>query len=270
MPEPRRWLGPLALAALLVMPAGRAGAQAVLTVSDLRRQFCVSFLAEPAEAIRQVGSRYRPVVAGEAPDLMPALRMLIDGEPEYATWVPGRVCVVEAGAVSSGPAAAAPGTRSVVFGWMALQAREDRAGADGDAPTWRALGFFSPDGALRRQVRDYLVHMDGADWERGLAVGSTDERIRLNTGGTTLVWEGRETGTATPTPARPGILFVNGRRSDQWAANLGLAPLTERPLVGSLQVRGKSYLAEALKASPIRMVEPIRAGGGGTIEFTPR
>ena len=92
----------------------------------------------------------------------------------------------------------------------------------------------------------------------------------MKTNGTTLIWEGREVGNVSPADSLALDLVVDGRRSDLWNGRVSLTPREQKALVGTLQVQGKSFLAEALKASPIRMVGPVQSGGAGTLRFSRR
>lgn len=259
-------LGGLALL-LGASPMRAQSTGATFDITGIQRLFCVDFLVEPGQAAEALGTRFRPVVAGEAGALSTPIRTLIDGEPKYATWVPGQVCLLEAGAINQGGEVASEVGKTVALGWAALQARE-AAAPPSDVSSWRALEYFSPDRVLRRQVRDALVNLEGGDFEVGEAIGSTtDDRVRIKAGGTELIWEGRAAGENTAAPATQELLFVDGRRNDLWGASVVLSPATQRPLVGTLQIQGKSILAEAMKASPIRMVGPIQSGGTGKITF---
>lgn len=270
LPERTCWrLAALGGVALLLGPAPLTAqsASARFDITGIQRLFCVNFLVEPGQAAEMLGSRFRPIIAGEASSLASPIRMLIDGEPEYATWVPGQVCMLEAGAIKHGTEVASEVGKRVAMGWAALRAREASA-PPSDASSWRTLEYFSSDRVLRRQVRDALVNMDGGDFEVGEAIGNTtDERVRLKAGGTELIWEGRVAGENAPARATRQLLMVDGRRNDLWASSMDLTPVTERPLVGTLQIQGKSVLAEAMKASPIRMVGPLQSGGTGVIAF---
>ena len=76
----RRWLRRSSLR------SPRSGRGPVWTLAGLRTGQCVRFLLDPAVARRALHDVARLVPANRDETLHPALRSVIDGQPEFATW----------------------------------------------------------------------------------------------------------------------------------------------------------------------------------------
>ena len=252
----------------LALVPGVAPAQAPVAtwvLEGVNDRFCVSYLVEPGQAAEILGSRFTGVAAERVEGLHPAVAQVVSSEPAFRSWVPAEICVIDAGRVSSGQRVASEGGRSVILGYSALAAMP----AGGGSPAMRA-SVFSTSGSLRRLASDQLIHVDGFKYAKGTVPDGTDQRRSIDYEGATLTWVGRILEpSGTPAP-RALTLATDGKRNRALAGNLSEAAAWERATVGNLRVQGKSDLARALIASPIRMVGPVTGGGSISVEWSLR
>jgi hypothetical protein len=112
-----------------------------------------------------------------------------------------------------------------------------------------------------------------AVFKRGLvAVPETvNHRYEVKIGKTVLSWSGQLLGRDSTPAAEPPAqtnLMLEGERQIRWNGTVTMTPQWTRFLPGVFNVQGKDDLAEALKASPIRMFGPMYWGGEARMEFT--
>jgi hypothetical protein len=251
----------------------------VWQLEDLRSGFCVQLLVDSGTVARGLPPDLHPVRADQVPDLHPTLRIVVQNQPEYGSWIPSKLCLyyfagVDAGAarVQSKDSRKAP----LLAAWTAAAA-EVGSGARRDV----ALEFVSGSGRLSRAAQRAGVNMIEAHSVIGMVpfvseegVPSSDSRYQLKIGKTLITWDGRAVGDSTrvdkPIEAdwlARGRRSETSRRTDWWHARLLLAPAWSRGMAGSLRVQGKDDFAQALKASPIRFVGPVFSEGRGELHF---
>lgn len=225
------------------------------------------FLIAPAEAAHQAQAGFRPVRADQDQSLHPALRSVIEGQPEFASWTPSSLCFFYLDTVSLGgrTMAARKGSKPQLISVWTL-ATSGQAGAGrrdlalqlsaGSAQTVRAAE------AVRLRVRE-------AELRISQVPEGIDEMQEVKMGKTRLTWTGRAVGDSTQV-SQPieELWLVKGASGTSWNVRLKLAPSWTRPLVGVLRVEGKDDLAKALKASPIRFVGPRYLGGSADLLFS--
>ena len=236
------------------------------SLQGLRAAYCVRFLVEPEAAAKELRDGYRPLAAERDQGLHPALRRIVDAQPEFASWTPSNICFYFMDAVQVGRRRLMERDRRYqMIGVWTLSAVEQEGGARRD----QAVDLYASRSSLLRaaqtaQVRIHEVHSVVSD-----KPDSTADIYSIKVGKTLLVWNGRHTGDST----RVGDTIqetwgVSGLRPSVRVASLQLKPAWSWPMVGSLRVEGKGDLAKALKASPIRFVGPLYRGGGGVLRFT--
>jgi hypothetical protein len=256
---------------------GREREVEVWRLETLRTGFCVQFLVEPAALNRKLPEGARPLAAGRIPDLHPALRSVVEGQPEYAAWTPSHLCLfyfdevlTDQGRVRDKNPSKAP-----VLGFWTVAA-DSSSGNRRDL----VLEVFTNSGRLE----DFgeRAGLDIARMKSGIGpvppddegVSSGDDRYQLTIGKTQLVWDGRPGADSArlDTPLARDWR-AQGRRSGRlggWVnGNLSLSAEWTRAMIGSLKVEGKDDLARLLRASPIRFVGPGYQGGAGSLEFEP-
>ena len=272
-----RGLAALALASLAgaqvataqVSPgSGGAGAGATTwTLENVADGVCVSFLVTPEAASEFLDGKTAPVAASQAKNIHPAVAQLAAAEPEYASWIPAELCLIEAPRLTAGTRVFAEPGRRLVLGWVALAAGP---GESTEGTTMRAVLVFSPNGSLRQFASDILLQVEDVDYSRNAEPGGERERRILRLDGARLIWDGHF-GDATTDPA-PGSrsMTVAGRRNTEWLMSTRLDPQWERAALGILRVEGKSRLARGLIGSPLRMVGPAFGGGSITLDFSRR
>ena len=95
-----------------------------------------------------------------------------------------------------------------------------------------------------------------------------EDRYTLRYGKTTVRFDGH---AAPDTMSSPGTIsqvwWTEGDASTVWRGATILHPSSTHALVGALTIEGKGDLADALKASPIRLVGPVHSGGDGEVTF---
>lgn len=242
-------------------------------LEGLQSGFCVQLLVDSTTIARGLAADLRPVRADQTPDLHPAIRGVVQAQPEFAGWTPSQLCLYYFSGVDAGPTrvnAKDPRKAPLLAAWTAAAA-EVGSGTRRDV----ALEFVSSSGRLSRaaQVVDVkLVEVRGViglvplQDEEG--VPSTDSRYQLKIGKTLITWDGRSAGDSTRvTQPIQADWLTQGRRGDWWHARLRLEPGWSTGMAGSLRVQGKDAFARALKASPIRFVGPLYRQGGGELRF---
>jgi hypothetical protein len=188
-------------------------------LEDLRSGFCVQLLVDSATVARGLAAELHPVRADQVPDLHPAVRGVVQSQPEYASWIPSKLCLyyfagVDAGAarVESKDSRKAP----LLAAWTAAAA-EAASGTRRDV----ALEFVSGSGRLSRAAQSAGLSLIEARSVIGMVpfvsedgVPSSDSRYQLKIGKTLITWDGRAVGDSTRVnqPIEADWL-VRGRRS---------------------------------------------------------
>jgi hypothetical protein len=265
----------LALLGLLAAPAAAQGptTPASKTLAWALRgvefSVCVDFLIDPGVAARQLADGYRIVPAGGFTPLSPLLGREIAGDTARARWVPSQVCVLEARGMSVGERDFTPakaGEREVVGYWAIAATRSEGAPRQDQ---WFAVSLWTNDWHVRKTSEAAFVPMSIVKRSLVPVPESSDHRYQVRIGKTILSWDGQLVGRDSTTAAtpRPGSFLLDGPRRIRWSATLAAQPLWTRPLPGVFRVEGKDDLAQALKASPIRMFGPMSWGGDARVEF---
>jgi len=233
----------------------------------LRSGQCVRFLIEPGSASKASRAGYRPLRADQDQALHPALRSVLDNQPEFASWTPSSLCFFSVDTVSIGGRiiseknARKPQTIAV---WT-LPAVEQGRGARRNVVLDLSAGssrVVQAAAAVKLRVRE-------ASFRISRSPETLDELHDLKIGKTRLVWNGRQAGDSTRVtePIQESWL-LKGASGTVWNVAMTLRAEWSRPLVGVLSVEGKDDLARALKASPIRFVGPRHLNGSAELVFT--
>lgn len=235
-------------------------------LKGLRSAQCVRFLIAPKEAARYAEAGLRPIRADQDQSLHPALRSIIEGQPEFASWTPSSLCFFYLDTVSLGGrtmTARKGGKPQMISAWTLATSGQGGTRRDlaleltaGSAQTVRAAE------AVRLRVRE-------AGSKISQVPEGTDELHVVKMGKTRLVWTGRAVGDSTRVDQPIEELWlVKGASGTSWNVRLNLDPSWTRPLVGVLSVEGKDNLGKTLKASPIRFVGPRYIGGSADLLFS--
>jgi hypothetical protein len=209
----------------------------------------------------------RLLQADKVQTLHPALHSVVEGQPEFASWIPSSLCLFYVDAVHLGGRRYGqkdPRKRQMIGAWT-LAATEQGSGARRDLVlelfgSGRGVGRGAGLAKVKfREAKSALSHAD--------STGNDLHDVRI--GKTRLVWDGRAAGDSTRVeqPIQESWL-AEGTRGTVWDVSTIITPGWSRPLVGALRVEGKDDLAKALKASPTRFVGPVYYGGGGELRFS--
>jgi hypothetical protein len=251
--------------ALLAQTTGEARNSRTWGLQGLRAGYCVRFLVEPELASKELRQGHLLLHAGQDQNLHPALRQVVAGQPEFASWTPSRLCFYYMDAVQVGRMRVAEPRRAYqLIGVWTLAVTEQEGGARREL----VVDLYASRNSLLRaarasQVRIQEVHSTVSD-----RADSTFDVYSIKIEKTLLVWNGRHTGDSTRVEETVSEDWsVSGLRPTIAAARLELKPAWSWPLIGSLRVEGKGDLAKALRSSPIRFVGPLYRGGGGELRF---
>ena len=244
---------------------GRAGP--VWTLEGLSPGQCVRFLVEPDRARRGIQEKVRLLPAGQDESLHPALRSAIEGQPEFATWIPSSLCLYYSDALTvGGRRFGGKGTRKrPMIGMWAVAATEQGSGSRRDI----LLDFVAVGGGVSQAAANAKVKLGEAQSSVSKVPGTDNDLYEVKIGNTRLTWNGRAVGDSTRV-GRPILesWLGKGTSGTVWRIQATFKPEWSRAMVGMLSVEGKDDLAKALKASPIRFVGPVYRGGGGELRFS--
>jgi hypothetical protein len=276
----RRLLPPSLVGSALIAIASPLVAQAAgqaATVWELggrRTGFCVELLLAPnSPVLRSLPSGVRPIPASQVADLHLALKSVVQGQPEYASWSPSRLCfeILDTVRTPDFTLADRSGKHSKLFGTWTVAA----TGAPGGAKE-AALDLFANSDRLIRSARlagqdvqEVRLTVGKVPFEDENGTPSNEDRIQVKLGKTLVTWDGHLAGNSTPVAAPLEATWMGaGARGGAVRGTMTRTPAYSRAMVGSLKVDGKDALAMALKASPTRFVGPAYQGGGGSVSFT--
>jgi hypothetical protein len=235
------------------------------TLSGLRSQQCVRFLIEPGVAAKHRREGFRPLRADQDQSLHPALRGVINAQPEFAAWTPSSLCFfyVDTVVVAGRRIAEKNARRVQMIGVWTVATTEQGGRRD------LVLDFFAGNPQVVRGAESVKLRIREAKSRVSTAHESSDELHDVRIGKTRLVWTGRETGDSNKVEAPiEEAWLVRGASGATWHVQMTLQPAWIRPLVGVLRVEGKDDLAKALKGSPIRFVGPRYLGGAAQLLFS--
>lgn len=239
----------------------------VWALQGLRSGYCVRFLIEPGMAAKGLKDGFVLIRADQNQALHPALRNVIESQPEFASWAPSSLCLYYVDAVQLGDRRIAEkDTRKYqLLGVWSVASAEQGSGSRRDV----VLDMFASRERLVRAAAAARVRLHPAHSAVSDAADTTSDLYSVQIGKTRLIWNGRPTGDSARVEQPIAESWsVTGVRQNSWAADLAFTPAWSRSLVGSLRVEGKGDLAKALKASPIRFVGPLYSGGGAEVRFS--
>jgi hypothetical protein len=253
----------LACAGLLAPTAASAQTEP-WRFNGLRNGFCIEFLVDSAQIRRMLPAGALPLRADRMQNLHPVIARTIQDQPEYGAWTPGSACfylfdeVVVGGRTLSTTKASGE-----LIGFVSYAARllEDR-GRGGDvlealvSSNWKGMRTADDEG-IRLERSTVLLEP---------IPNSTNRRLTVKVGGTTLLWEGHGGNDSLATSAtleRRWVVKGDNRRYR--LVTMRVSPTTSRSMIGGLVVQGKDDLAKALRASPVRFMGPAYRGGNGEL-----
>ena len=243
------------------------------TLQNFRASVCVHFLIDSAAADKELPKEYRTVRAADFPDLSPAVKTLITGEPEYQAWVPAQWCSfyydqVRVGDQSLGDAG--PDLDHVQYlGAYLIGAMPVQEAGTPATPSYYIASLRTPNWRWIRLAETSLIRMDYAERSIGKVPEGTDDRLRVELSGRTVItWDGHLAGdSAWAAPRSDQTWYALNSRGARIRAQVTMTPEKRQNIAGSLQVSGNDPVAKSLRASPIRMVGPLSWGGSGTLSF---
>lgn len=254
-------------------PLGAQSAEPDWHLEGLRTGFCVQLLLDPAsDVLHDLPTGFRPLPASEVKDLPLSLRGIVEGQPEFASWSPSRLCFH---AVDTIRAAALvvrdrSGRRPQLFASWTVAAASPGGGAREVAlelftSSERLVHAARGAGQVVREARLSMGKVPEVD-ENG--VPHPDDRFQVRLGKTVVTWDGRLAGDSVPVSEPLAIAWTaSGSRGGHANGQMTLAPSYSRAMAGALKVDGKDALAKALRASPTRFAGPAYFGGAGSVTF---
>ncbi len=255
----------------LAVPSAPVQAQSTLgptwVLDEARGGFCIWYLIEPEQAAAQVGKAGTPRAATAVADLPPLLQRVIQDEPRFAPWTPAVLCIGRYASVQSDGVILDRGRddHPVLVSWQGVAVTQP-VGISG--PEWLLVAVGGDAPRLERVAgQSGLLFRDRSlrnNRVRGTE-GEDDWEVRVD--GVKLFWTGHQTGDMRVGATRMMSFGYAGGRTTTWVVEVEQAPGSERSLVGTLRVEGKSDLAKALKSSPVRAVSAAELGGRTTLTF---
>jgi hypothetical protein len=239
-------------------------------LSELRKSFCVQWLLNPDSLRIALPRGARLLPAEKNPDLHPALRRVVENQPEYRSWTPSALCFYRMGRVQAESRVVQGGADSARVPVLGIWTVAAETGGTG--PRHLALELRANDGDLRDAGQAAGLELDRLNVSVG-PVPSEDgprpdeTRYEIRFGKTLLVWDGRSSPDTTRRSTPIAWSWQAVRRKGGWLTGaLTLAPAASSMMVGSLRVEGRDPLARALQGSPIRYVGPAYQGGEGQLQ----
>jgi hypothetical protein len=232
--------------------------------------WCVQFLLEPKEAVKELTAGYRPVAASSTDAIHPALKRAIADEPKYAEWVPSELCTWFVGSVTAERKKYERGDKNATLAitWWGVAASQGEAGWDGRF--WlRMMGSNSY--PLVRAMQVAKLPLEKVTIDEEAIKGNEDDRLYFTKfNRATIQLTGRFTPDSTDAPAAPRKLvgFMPGPLQSMWTTDMNLAPAKAGMMSGSLQIFGGRGMAKVLRNSPIRLISLAMSGGTGAIQFS--
>jgi hypothetical protein len=235
------------------------------SLQGLRAGYCIRFLVEPELASKELREGYVLLPAQRDQHLNPALRHIVEGQPEFASWTSSNLCFYYLDAVQVGRRRLAERGRAYqMIGVWTLAATAQEGGTRRDL----VVDMYASRNNLLRaaQTAQVRIHeVDSKVYDRA----DTIDTYSIKIGKTQLVWDGRHTGDSTRVDEPMQETWsVSGLRPSVRVATLQFKPAWSWAMVGSLRVEGKGDLAKSLRSSPIRFVGPLYRGGGGVLRFS--
>jgi hypothetical protein len=242
-------------------------------LGGLRAGFCVQLLLDPATVRKALPEGYRPLTATQAGELHPVVSGVVKGQPEFAAWIPSRLCLYALDTLEAKDFTYTntKGRKPLLFGlWTAVAEATDGRRHE------VALLLLSDNGRLIHSAKSAGAQVRKAKLLVGkVAPGEEDtiawpaaERFQVNIGKTVVTWDGHASSDSTTTEGQVELIWTAAPdRRGHAGGRLVLRPLWSRGMVGSLRVNGKDDFATALKASPVHFAGPQYERGGGTLQL---
>ncbi len=234
--------------------------------ANLMNGFCVAFLVDSGDARSLLPDGAFPVRASTVERLNPALARAIADQPEFASWIPGQLCVYRFGRADvNGNELVAKDGEGEAFGWVGLMAR---ATAEQPPGSMVATQLFTSDWRAQRASEAGRLQLKQVKMQFGQAPKSSDDRYVIQLGKTTVIWDGRA-GADSTVPSEPEVqLFLREARSGPPSlARFEVRATERRSMIGALIIEGKDRLAKAMRKSPIRFAGPLLRGGQGSLSI---
>jgi len=224
---------------------------------------------DPKEAGEDMVKGYHPVIARNAAGLPGPIQRLIASEPEYAEWVPSRLCTytVESVTANRRSFAKGDGGQPLAFLYWGVAAGQEGQPSDSGGMTFRVLATNSS--GLHRVMEVNAFPMDRVPISLKPLPGGEDQQFQLKLEGATIFFDGhpRPDSTLQVAPERQSAGY-RGNNITVWQVDLNLSPATIAAMSGALRIQGTRGLAKLLNQSPIRLLGPVISGGTGEVLFS--
>ena len=179
-----------------------------------------------------------------------------------------RLCFAEARSISVADRSYSLENEREVVGYWGIAAT--RSAGTPRLDQWYVAQLWANDWHVEKLTEAAYIPMEVFKRALDPVPESVNHRYEIRIGKTILSWSGqvvgRDSTAATATP--PANLILEGQRHIAWNATVSSDPQWTRFLPGVFNVQGKDDLAQALKASPIRMFGPMYWGGDARVEFS--
>jgi hypothetical protein len=244
----------------------------VWRLEGLRSAMCVQLLVDPSIVKGELPSEFRLLGASQSEDLHPALRTVVENQPDAGSWAPSSFCLYYLDAIDAGAVRVQTKNQEKItmLGVWTVGAIELSSGSRRDV----ALELLTNSGRLQqvggsnglrlREVSSSVGKVPEALEDTTNALD--DDRYRLKVGKTVIIWDGHPVADSTKVNEAVSWSWVLGSTGAE--AKVTLEGPWRRSLVGSLRIEGKDAFARALKTSPTRFVGPLYHGGEGELAFS--
>jgi hypothetical protein len=238
-----------------------------LEFGPVRSSWCLYIMLKPRDAAEFVAKGYHTATLARAAGWPASLARALQGDTAYADWVPSRLCQVYADTFRLDGRSYAKGPRKsgpAILYWE-VAALADTGGDTRSAG--RVLAANMGD-LVRRLERDGSP-LEYADLTAAPLPDSRDWRYQVEMGRAQVVYDGHGVPDTAMTAAPQTVrLVVQGERRASWMVDLDLSPTLVLSFPGGLRFEGKGFLADALRASPARLVGPLYSGGSGSLTLS--
>ncbi|HWA16624.1 MAG TPA: hypothetical protein VG817_09330 [Gemmatimonadales bacterium] len=261
---------------LLGLAAARLQAQGPATMEQERWEiadgdvgYCVQFLLDPKEALKEMQVGYRPVSASATDAIHPAIKRAISDEPKFADWVPSEICTWFVGSVTTGNRKYERGDKNapLAITWWGVAASQGEGAWDGRY--WlRMMGANSYPLVRLMQVAKLPMEKVTINAE-SIRGNDLDREYFIKFNRATIQLTGRFTPDSTEATAAPRkfIGVMPGPLQTMWTSDFALNLDEKGTMSGSLQIFGGRGMAKELRESPIRLISSAMHGGSGAIQF---